>query len=57
MDLVQQVLDRGVNVTEVFVDTVGDPDRYQQYVRVPGCPFVLLFSFFLCNGLMMVEPT
>ena len=32
VDLVQKVLDHGVNVTHVYVDTVGDPNRYQQYL-------------------------
>lgn len=32
VNLIQKVLDRGVNVTHVFVDTVGDPQRYQEYL-------------------------
>lgn len=28
--LIQHVLDRGIRVTQVFIDTVGDAERYQQ---------------------------
>ena len=33
MDLIQRVLDRGVNLTHVYVDTVGDAERYQDYLQ------------------------
>ena len=29
ISLVQRVLDRGVNLRYLYVDTVGDPERYQ----------------------------
>jgi ribonuclease H2 subunit A len=32
IELVRKVLDKGVNVTKVYVDTVGDPQRYEDYL-------------------------
>jgi len=33
LELIQLVLDQGVNVTQIFVDTVGDPDKYANKIR------------------------
>ena len=33
MALVQDALDRGVKVDEVYVDTVGDPDKYENKLK------------------------
>ena len=33
MDLIGLVVDQGVNVTQVFVDTVGDPEKYAAKIR------------------------
>ncbi|CAF2409409.1 unnamed protein product [Rotaria sp. Silwood2] len=33
LELIQLVLDQGVNVKQVFVDTVGDPDKYANKIR------------------------
>jgi len=32
--LIQRVLDRGVTISEVFVDTVGPPEKYQVRIIV-----------------------
>ncbi|GAX85577.1 hypothetical protein CEUSTIGMA_g12992.t1 [Chlamydomonas eustigma] len=41
--IIQKVLDNGVSVTHVYVDTVGDPDRYQQRLsqRFPSLVFTV----------------
>jgi len=41
--LIQGALDRGVNIQEVFVDTVGDATSYQESLskRFPGITFVV----------------
>ncbi|KAL6753144.1 ribonuclease H-like domain-containing protein [Haematococcus lacustris] len=31
--IIQTVLDRGVKITQVFIDTVGDPERYRQQME------------------------
>eukprot|EP00466_Bigelowiella_natans_P001712 jgi/Bigna1/89782/estExt_fgenesh1_pg.C_550083 len=43
MSLVRQALDEGVNVTEVFVDTVGPPDSYRAKLErnFPGIEFTV----------------
>ncbi|CAF1178654.1 unnamed protein product [Adineta steineri] len=33
IELIKLVLDQGVNVKQVFVDTVGDPDKYANKIR------------------------
>jgi ribonuclease H2 subunit A len=33
LELIQLVLDQGVNVKQIFVDTVGDPDKYANKIR------------------------
>lgn len=32
VNMIRRALDAGVNVTEVFVDTVGDPERYEAWL-------------------------
>jgi len=34
LELIQLVLDQNVNITQVFVDTVGDPDKYANKIRL-----------------------
>lgn len=43
IELIRGVLDRGVNVRQVFVDTVGDADRYQERLAglFPQCEVVV----------------
>jgi len=43
MGLIRAALDRGVNIQEVFVDTVGDANSYQESLsrRFPGIKFVV----------------
>lgn len=43
MSLIQQVLDRGVTLSHVYVDTVGPPERYQAKLslRFPGIAFTV----------------
>lgn len=43
MSMITEVLQRGVNVTEVYVDTVGPPATYQQKLsrRFPGIKFTV----------------
>lgn len=47
VDLIQHVLDENVNITEIYVDTVGSPAKYQQYlsnvfsnynIKITVCP-------------------
>jgi ribonuclease H2 subunit A len=33
LELIKLVLDQGVNVKQIFVDTVGDPDKYANKIR------------------------
>lgn len=49
--LIQRALDRGVNLTKVFIDTVGDAERYAErlsarfpHLRFTVCPKVWLQS-------------
>ena len=41
--LIETALARGVNLTEVYIDTVGDPGRYQELLsrRFPGIAFTV----------------
>lgn len=43
MGLIQDVLDAGVQLKEVFIDTVGDPDRYRAKLEraFPGIAFTV----------------
>mmetsp|Transcript_3251 Transcript_3251/g.8549 ORF Transcript_3251/g.8549 Transcript_3251/m.8549 type:complete len:306 (+) Transcript_3251:3-920(+) len=43
IDLIRSVLDSGVNVTQVFVDTVGDSNKYQERLAglFPQCKVVV----------------
>jgi ribonuclease H2 subunit A len=43
IELIRAVLRRGVNVTQIFVDTVGDADRYQERLAglFPQCTVVV----------------
>ena len=33
VSMIQKLLDRGINVTRVFVDTVGPPEKYTDFLR------------------------
>jgi ribonuclease HII len=33
VDLIRKLLDQGINITRVFVDTVGPPTKYEDFLR------------------------